>query len=319
VKTLPRNRVLTGDARAVLDRLLPESVDAVVTSPPYFQLRDYDAAGQLGLEQTVDEWVASLRAVCRSIGRVLKPHGSLWLNVGDTYSRNLRAGAPPKSLLLGPERLLLALARDGWIVRSKAIWAKQNPLPESVRDRLSRTWEPVYLLTRSPRAYFDLDAIRVPHQGRTRAAHEPNRRYQGGNGGLVAMKARGSYGHRLGKNCGDLWRLPKATFRGAHFATFPEPLVERPILATVPERICVQCDQPWRRQRTPRRPGEVGKIGPLLRCDCFAPTRPGVVLDPFFGTGTVGIVAERHGRDWLGIELNPHYVQMATRRLGRTA
>jgi site-specific DNA-methyltransferase (adenine-specific) len=319
VKTLPRNRVLTGDARAVLDRLLPESVDAVVTSPPYFQLRDYDAAGQLGLEQTVDEWVASLRAVCRSIGRVLKPHGSLWLNVGDTYSRHLRAGAPPKSLLLGPERLLLALARDGWIVRSKAIWAKQNPLPESVRDRLSKTWEPVYLLTRSPRAYFDLDAIRTPHQGRTRAAHEPNRRYQGGNSGLTALKARGSYGHPLGKNPGDVWTLPKATFRGAHFATFPEPLVKRPILATVPERICVQCDQPWRRRRTPRRPGEVGKVGPLLRCDCFAPSRPGVVLDPFFGTGTVGIVAERHGRDWLGIELNPAYVQMATRRLGSMA
>jgi len=319
VKTLPRNTVLTGDARTVLDRLLPESVDAVVTSPPYFRLRDYDAAGQLGLEQTVDEWVASLRAVCRSVARVLKPHGSLWLNVGDTYSRNLRAGAPPKSLLLGPERLLLALAADGWRPKSKIVYSKQNPMPESVRDRLSKTWEPVYLLTRSPRAYFDLDAIRVPHQGRTRAAVEPNRRYQGGNGGLVAMKARGSYGHPLGKNPGDLWSLPKATYRGAHFATFPEPLIERPILATVPERICVQCDQPWRRQRTPRRTGEVGKVGPLLRCDCFAPTRPGVVLDPFFGTGTVGVVAERLGRDWLGIELNPHYVEMATRRLGRTA
>ncbi|MDP9135942.1 MAG: site-specific DNA-methyltransferase, partial [Actinomycetota bacterium] len=189
----------------MLDRLLPESVDAVVTSPPYFQLRDYDAAGQLGLEQTVDEWVASLRAVCRSMARVLKPHGSLWLNVGDTYSRHRRAGAPPKSLLLGPERLLLALARDGWIARGKIVYAKQNPLPESVRDRLSKTWEPVYLLTRSPRAYFDLDAIRAPHRGCTRAGHEPNRRYQGGNGGLVAMKARGSYGHPLGKNPGDVW------------------------------------------------------------------------------------------------------------------
>lgn len=320
MKTLPRNTVLTGDAKTVLDTLLPESVDAVVTSPPYFRLRDYDAAGQLGREQTVEEWVASLRAVCRSIARVLKPHGSLWLNVGDTYSRNLRAGAPPKSLLLGPERLLLALARDGWIVRSKAIYSKRNPLPESVRDRLSRTWEPVYLLTRSPRAYFDLDAIRVPHQGRTRAACEPNRRYQGGNSGLTALKARGSYGHALGKNPGDVWRVAKSSYRGAHFATFPEhgPLLERPILATVPERICVQCDKPWRRQRTPRRPGQVGKVGPLLRCDCFAPSRGGVVLDPFFGSGSVGVAAERLGRDWLGIELNPRYARMAARRLGRT-
>lgn len=318
MRTLPRNTILTGDAQAVLARLLPESVDAVVTSPPYFRLRDYDAAGQLGLEQTVDEWIASLRAVCRSLARVLKPHGSLWLNVGDTYSRNRRMGASPKSLLLGPERLLLALARDGWIVRSKVVWAKQNPLPESVRDRLSKTWEPVYHLTRSPRAYFDLDAIRVPHRGRTRAACEPNRRYGHANGGLTRLKAAGRFGHPLGKNPGDVWHLPKATFRGAHFATFPEALVERPILATVPERICVQCDRPWRRRRTPRRPGQVGKVGPLLRCDCFAPTRPGLVLDPFFGSGTVGAVAARHGRDWLGIELNPSYVQLASRRLGRT-
>ncbi|MGH3431077.1 MAG: DNA-methyltransferase [Mycobacteriales bacterium] len=315
MKSLPRNTVLPGDARTVLADLLPESVDAVVTSPPYFHLRDYGASGQLGLEQTITEWVAELRAVCRLLGRVLKPYGSLWLNVGDAYSRSAQAGAPPKGLLLGPERLLLALAADGWLVRGKVIWAKQNPMPESVRDRLAKTWEPLYHLTRSPDAYFDLDAIRVPHRGRTRAVAEPNRRYGGAHGGLVQLKARGRSGHRLGKNPGDVWSLPKGGYRGAHFATFPAPLVERPILATVPERICVQCDRPWQRQTTPGPPGEAGTVGALRRCDCFAPSRPGLVLDPFFGAGTVAVVAERLNRDWLGIELNPTFTKLAEDRL----
>lgn len=319
MKRLPRNTILTGDARAVLGDLLPESVDAVVTSPPYFRLRDYGAAGQLGLEQTIADWVGELRTISRALARVLKPHGSLWLNLGDSYSQSARSGAPPKGLLLGPERLLLALAADGWLVRGKVVWAKRNPMPESVRDRLAKTWEPLYHLTRSPHANFDLDAIRLAHRGRTRAAIEPNRRYGGAHGGLVRLKALGRFGHRLGKNPGDVWRLPKATYRGAHFATFPEPLVERPILATVPERICVQCDRPWRRRITPGPAGEAPQIGPLIRCECFAPSRPGVVLDPFFGTGTVGVVAGRLRRDWLGIELNPAYVRLASARLGRTA
>jgi site-specific DNA-methyltransferase (adenine-specific) len=319
MKELPRNTILTGDARDVLSDLLPESVDAVVTSPPYFQLRDYGAAAQLGLERNIDEWVAELRTVCRALARVLKPHGSVWLNVGDSYSRSAANGAPPRGLLLGPERLLLALAADGWLTRGKIVWAKRNPMPESVSNRFAKTWEPFFHLTRSPRAYFDLDATRVAHRGRTRAAIETNHRYGGAHGGLVRLKARGRFGHRLGKNPGDVWSLPKATFRGAHFATFPAPLVERPILATVPERICVQCDQPWRRQMLPGRPGEPPQAGALRRCDCFAPTRPGIVLDPFFGTGTVGAVAGRLGRDWLGIEVNPAYVRLANARLGRAA
>lgn len=321
MKTLPRNQVLTGDAASILGELLPESIDAVVTSPPYFQLRDYGASGQLGREASVEEWVANLRSVLARVARVLKPHGALWLNLGDTYSRTKGMGAPPKGLMLAPERLLLALAEDGWLVRNKVVWAKRNPMPESVTDRLSATWEPLYLLTRSARYHFDLDAIREPHGGATTAKpSERTRRYQGGNGGLGALKAAGRSGHLLGKNPGDVWRLPKATYRGAHFATFPEPLVERPILATVPERICVQCDRPWRRPMRLRRDASSNEVvpepGELLRCRCFAPSRPGIVLDPFFGTGTVGIVAARLGRDWLGIELNARYVRMAGRRLG---
>lgn len=169
MKTLPRNAILPGDARTVLASLLPESVDCVVTSPPYFRLRDYGAAGQLGQEATVEEWVANLRAVMRGVGRVLKPHGSVWLNVADGYSRHPGTGVPPKGMLLAPERLALALAADGWLVRNKVVWAKPNPLPQSAVDRLSPTYEVVFLLTKQPDYFFDLDAIRVPHRSTGRA------------------------------------------------------------------------------------------------------------------------------------------------------
>lgn len=326
MKTLPRNTILTGDARDVLPTLLPEWVDCVVTSPPYFRLRDYGgAAGELGRERTVAQWVENLRVVLREVRRVLKPHGSVWLNVADGYSRHPGSGVARKSLLLGPERLALALAADGWLVRNKVIWAKPNPLPQSTADRLSPTYEVVFFLVKQPEYFFDLDSIRVPHRstGTRRQPREAGRTYLGGNGGLGRLKAAGRVGHRNGKNPGDVWTIPTATFRGDHFATFPGALVERPILATCPERICVQCDQPWTRPvRVPTIHTNEGrrvirKAGELQRCDCFAPSRPGVVLDPFFGTGTTGHVAARLGRDWLGIELKPAYVWLARKRLGQ--
>ena len=328
MKVLPRNMILAGDARARLSELLPESVDTAITSPAYFRLREY-GPGQLGRERSVDQWVENLRAVCRELARVLKPHGSLWLNVGDGYSRHRAWGAPPKSLLAAPERLLLALLADGWLCRNKVVWAKPNPLPHSAADRLSPTYELVYFLVRRPAYYFDLDAIRLPHRSIGRAGRrrpkEAGRTYVGGNSGLGALKAAGLVGHPAGKNPGDVWSLPTPCYRGAHFATFPEALVERPLLATCPERICVQCDRPWRRPvrmltvHSDEGTRLVRKVGDLARCDCRAPSRPGVVLDPFFGTGTVGAVAARHGRDWLGIELNPAYRRLAERRLRRVA
>src|SRR6266568_75051 len=142
------------------------SIDCVVTSPPYYQLRDYGVDGQLGLEATVAEWVESLRAVFNEVARVLKPAGALWLNLGDAYSRHVRYGAPPKSLLLAPERLVLALTRDGWRLRNKVVWSKPNAMPHSVRDRLNTTHDFVYLMVRSPRYFFDLHAIREPHRSR---------------------------------------------------------------------------------------------------------------------------------------------------------
>jgi site-specific DNA-methyltransferase (adenine-specific) len=324
VKTLPRNQILVGDAGSVLAGLLAESVDCVVTSPPYAGgVRDYGHPAQLGREADVGAYVARLLAVMRQVRRVLKPAGSVWLNLGDSYARHRRQGVPPKSLLLAPQRVALALSREGWIVRNVCVWHKPNPLPASARDRLSPTYEVVLFLTKSRSYFFDLDAIREPHRSAARIRpSELGRRYQGGNSGLGALKAGGLVGNPAGKNPGDVWTIATAYDRLGHQATFPSALIERPILATCPERICVQCDRAWMRPtrvlrvHTAEGSRTVRTVGDLSRCDCFAPSRPGVVLDPFFGTGTVGVVAERLRRDWLGVELNPAYAELARRRLG---
>lgn len=325
MKALPRNTILAGNARDVLADLLPESVDCCVTSPPYANaVRDYGAPGQLGQEQAITEYVQSLRAVLRGVRRVLKPTGSLWLNLGDSYARHPRQGVPRGSLLLAPQRVALALAADGWVTRNVACWVKPNPLPQSASDRLSPTYETVIFAAKSRRYFFDLDAIRIPHRSADRARvalTERGRRYQGNNTGLGKLKAAGRVGNAAGKNPGDVWTIPTAVDRLGHQATFPEALVERPILATCPERICVQCDSAWTRptriksRRTSEGMRHTREVGELRRCDCFAPSRPGVVLDPFMGTGTTALVAERLRRDWLGIELNPTYVRLATDRL----
>jgi DNA modification methylase len=318
---LPRNTILTGDAATVLAELPEASVDCVVTSPPYYQLRDYGEPGQLGMEPTVDGWVQALRAVAAQLARVLKPSGAFWLNLGDSFSRHSKYGAPAKGLLLAPERFVLALAGDGWLVRNKVIWAKTNPMPSSIRDRLTLTWEVLYLLVRSPSYYFDLDAIRVPHtSGSARSARPPlGRRPEwagplaGSQDGLRRARAAGVPGHRLGKNPGDVWRLATRRFSGAHFATFPPELIRRPILATCPAQVCGHCGRAW----APLITRSSRPAGPT--CDFAATPRPGVVLDPFFGTGTVGLVAAELGRDWLGIELKPEYVELARSRLGQGA
>lgn len=328
MKTLPRNRVLTGDARRVLPKLLAESVDCCITSPPYANgLRDYGAADQLGQEQTVTEYVENLRGVLQEVRRVLKPTGSLWLNLGDSYGQADRVGVPRGSLLLAPQRVALALAADGWLIRNVVVWAKPNPLPQSATDRLSPTYEAIIFATKARPYFFDIDSIRVPHRSASRAkrqGQERGRRYQGNNTGLGRLKAAGLVGHHRGKNPGDVWTMPTAVDRLGHQATFPEALIERPVLAACPERICVQCDRAWTRptriKRIPTKEGllQVRAVGELRRCDCFAPSRPGCVLDPFFGTGTVGVVANRLGRDFLGIELNPTFSRLARRRLRRS-
>ena len=318
----PRNAILEGDALEVLRSLASSSAEAVVTSPPYFRARDYLVAGQLGQEQHVDDWAENLRAVCAEIARVLVPTGSLWLNLGDSYSNHARLGAPPTSLLLAPERLARALVADGWILRNKVAWAKTNPLPSPVANRLTNTWEPVFHLTRQRDAFYDLDAIRValkskPVRGSERVT--PARvlgELAGTRSGLQRLAREGRKGHPLGKNPGDVWQLPTGRRRGTHFATFPDALVRRPILATVPRHVCTSCGSPWRRSRRAVRFLEgVPQTRPLVPCGCNAPTRPGLVLDPFVGSGTTCKVAAELGRDWLGIELSGEFAEQARARI----
>lgn len=327
---LPRREFLVGDASKQLQRLPESSVDCVITSPPYFAMRDYGDPGQIGAEASVQQWVAELVGVAAELRRVLKPSGALWLNIGDGYSRHEKEGAPKKSLLLGPQRLALALLDDGWLVRNNVVWAKRNPMPSSVTDRLACSHETVLLLTRQRQYYFDLDAIRVPattsaHHGRTssRMTYPPPAAVpyvQASpridlNRGLAHLKAAGRESHPLGKNPSDVWALSTAAYRGAHFAVFPTDLVLRPLLATCPEQVCSSCGAVWRRAKQ-RRDGRLLATGSLrAACDCRSGWKPGVVLDPFMGAGTVALVAEAHDRDWVGIELNPAYAELARQRL----
>jgi site-specific DNA-methyltransferase (adenine-specific) len=325
---LPRNQVMVGDARFILPTLPEQSVSCVITSPPYFNLRRYDMSDQIGLESHVDAWVDELRVVLRGLARVLHPSGSLWLNLGDSYARSRAVGATTKSLLLAPERVALAMIEDGWIIRSKVIWHKTNAMPSSARDRLSCAYEVLYLAVRSPNYFFDLDSIRIPPRSQM---HGPSaaaaRRLEdqavptwagplaGNNRGLDGLKARGLSSHPIGKNPGDVWDYATSNFRGAHHATFPEALLTRPLLASCPERVCTSCNEPWRCERDRRRdhlavPGELRPA-----CTCNARWRSGLVLDPFMGAGTVGLAAERYGRDWLGIELNPRFAALAEQRI----
>jgi DNA modification methylase len=326
---LPLNRVLIGDVRERLRELPEQSVDCVITSPPYFALRDYGHAEQIGAEVNVEAWAAEIAAVCNQLARVLTPTGALWLNLGDGYSRHAKEGAEKKSLLLGPQRVALRLTRSGWLLRNQVVWAKRNPMPASVTDRLTTTHEFVYFFTRQRTYYFNLDAIREPartqaHNGRRSRSYPPREAVPslgGGsssridlNEGLAKLKATGQESHPLGKNPGDVWSVATASYRGAHFATFPVELVRRPLLATCPERVCTICGAPWQRSSQVIQ-GRRLATGSLRAACGHAEWRRGRVLDPFAGSATVAIAAEQHGRNWVGIELNPAYGELAEQRL----
>jgi DNA modification methylase len=328
MSAVARNQILVGDAATRLAELPDQSVDCAVTSPPYYNLRDYEAAGQIGHEPSIHDWVDTLLGVTEQVARVLKPRGTFWLNVADSYSRHANDGAPPKAMLLGPERLLVALDAQGWIVRSKVVWSKPHPMPDPARDRLTGAWEPLYLLTRARHYYFDLDAIRVPHltpRRRPRSTRGPEPRgpgrdiprwagpRAGDQSGLERYKALGLPGHPFGKNPGDVWTIAQSSIRGVHHATFPQALIERPILAGCPQHVCGACGSAWQRPRPPA--GATTPPEPQAACRCDQPPAPGLVLDPFMGSGTTAIVAERLQRNWVGIELNPAFASVAHNRI----
>jgi DNA modification methylase len=269
--------VHSGDCRAVLATMPERSVHCVVTSPPYWGLRDYGHGDQLGLEPTPEAYVANMVAVFREVRRVMRDDATLWLNLGDTYSTaggageqgmgamggrrvsdhrvpRSRSGLKPKDLVGIPWRVAFALQADGWYLRSDIIWAKPNPMPESVTDRPTKSHEYLFLLAKSERYYFDADAVREPvaeatvdrfrysHQYATRA-HREGATPQTGGIRPDALEPAPS-----GRNVRTVWTIATQPYPGAHFATFPPKLVEPCILAGTSERgVCAECGSPWRR------------------------------------------------------------------------
>lgn len=263
--SLSQSVIFQGDALTVLRRLPSESVQCAVTSPPYWGLRDYNNPDQIGLEETLPQFINRLRTVFSELRRVLRNDGVFWLNIGDGYTSGNRGWRAPdkknparamdvrpttpdglksKDLLGIPWRLAFALQDDGWYLRADVVWNKPNAMPESVKDRPTRAHEYMFMLTKDERYYYDRSAIL-----------EEN-----------------------GRNCRSVWNINTQGFAGAHFATFPPRLIE-----------------------------------PCIK----ASTRPGdFVLDPFFGSGTVGLVAESLKRRYVGVELNSDYVALAAGRIG---
>ena len=279
------NIIHTGDCFDVLPTLPDESVHMVMTSPPYWNLRDYDHDDQLGLEPESEQYVQNIANVFDEVKRVLRHDGSLWLNLGDTYD--------DKDLQQIPARVALELQNRGWILRNRVTWAKPNPTPQSVKDRLNDTTEAVFHFVKRGKYWYDLDVIREPHAIRTQKQmdsmdeSEKSRmkseytHYADNNLDERINNATGNQAgqsHPSGKNPGDVFEVTTKPFPDAHFAVYPPELCEKPIKATCPP--------------------------------------DGVVLDPFTGAGTTLLKAKELDRQFVGIELNSKYADMARARVG---
>jgi len=306
------NQILAGDVLEKLGEIPNETIQCVVTSPPYWGLRDYGQDGQLGLEETPEEYVEKMVEVFRQIKRVLKHDGTVWLNLGDSYNGSGKAGnknseyykkhtefgkpaknkdkigiptnvkgLKPKDLVGIPWRVAFALQADGWYLRQDIIWHKPNPMPESITDRCTKSHEYIFLLTKSAKYFYDNDAIRERTKESTLQRLNQNINKQSGSytpsKGNGNMKAVGDI--ETGRNKRSVWKITTQPYKEAHFAVFPEKLPE----------ICIK-----------------------------AGTSEGdIVLDPFFGSGTTGYVAQRLGRKWIGIELNEEYIKIAEKRFAQ--
>ena len=338
------NDIHTGDAGETLAELPESSVHMVMTSPPYFGLRDYGVDGQIGLEDEVDEYITELVDAFREVRRVLRPDGSAWLNLGDSYDGG-------KNKMLVPHRVAIALQDDGWIVRNDVTWTKPNPMPQSVKDRLNDTTEQVFHLVPERDYWYDLDAIREPHSERSieRMSEGPVNADTDGRGTNDDLNA-DQLCDPAGKNPGDVFEVTTKPFPEAHFAVYPPELVETPLKATCPPKVCAECGSPYERVVEREReyingssPDESGVSNmrndvsgddhdirrgvrthtttkgwtPTCECDTDA-TEAGIALDPFAGAGTTCLVAKEHGRRFIGVDLNEEYVAMAQKRLGLT-
>jgi len=260
------NDIHQGDARKTLSELPASSVHMVMTSPPYFGLRDYGEEGQIGLEDSLDEYIGELVDVFREVRRVLRPDGSAWLNLGDSYAQTgsgqskgsykESTDAPDprgekfsrKNKMLVPHRVAIALQDDGWVVRNDVTWVKPNPMPSSVKDRLNTTTQQVFHLTPKPDYWYDLDAIREEH---AEVSHE--RMKQGATNHETTWGMNDDFDedklcHPAGKNPGDVFEVTTKPFPEAHFAVYPPELCEKPIKATCPPTVCAACGSPYERE-----------------------------------------------------------------------
>jgi len=341
-----RYRIIEGDCIKGMKTLPDCCVHTCITSPPYFGLRDYGKEDQIGLEETPDQYVAKMVEVFREVRRVLRDDGTVWLNLGDSYSAGGRGkgqdgsiqqgnkgsmtgavfnswkveGFKNKNLLGIPWRVAFGLQADGWYLRQDIIWSKPNPMPESVTDRCTKSHEYIFLLAKSQKYYYDYEAIKEP----------------------LAEASFGGVGGKRNKR--SVWTVTTKPFRGAHFATFPKDLIEPCVLAgTSAHGCCSKCGQPYervmektgefqRRWSTNNAEGSPYETQSSMQktyrtagwsvdcpCGCSAPVVPCTVLDPFTGSGTTCVVALNHGRKFIGTELNPEYIKIATDRIADEA
>lgn len=314
---LELNKIYCIDVLDGLKQLSDCSIDCVITSPPYWGLRDYGIAGQFGLEKTPEEYVQRIVLVFREVRRVLKQNGTIWLNLGDTYAGNLGGnrngidnvtwehaksekkrsekigtkplrskpseyGLKPKDLVGIPWRVAFALQEDGWWLRQDIIWNKPNCMPDSVTDRCTKSHEYVFLLSKCKSYYYDADSIKEPSSGdwSKKGGSILNRTGRLGSAGRNEDSGPSkTYTEEQGawKNRRSVWNIATKPFREAHFALFPEELIE-----------------------------------PMIKAGC---PKDGLVLDPFIGSGTTGLVARKLLRNYIGFELNPEYVAIANKRL----
>jgi DNA modification methylase len=291
--------IIYGDCREKLKELDSESVQMCVTSPPYWGLRDYGHDDQLGLEKTPEEYTANMVEVFRQVKRVLRDDGTLWLNLGDSYAgnnsrasdggragygtkregvfNNLSGNLKSKDLIGIPWRVAFALQADGWYLRQDIIWHKPNPMPESVTDRCTKSHEYIFLLSKSEKYFFDSDQIKEKAVGERWGGNKPmdtNNSKDQDNQFKGLSRERDMVSEFRNKR--SVWTVNTKPYPGSHFAVFPQELIEP----------CIQAGS---------------KTGD-------------VVLDPFFGSGTTGEVAERFGRDYIGIELNEEYKPLQQQR-----
>jgi len=363
--------IIKGDCLTKLKEIPDESIDCVMTSPPYWALRDYGVEGQLGLEPTFDEYINKLCDIFDEVKRVLKKSGTCWVNLGDSYGKGEEGKAKQiKSLehkksvkgyqkcLLGiPFRFAIEMVNRGWILRNNIIWYKPHCMPSSVKDRFTVDFEYLFFFVKNKKYYFEtqyepyskatMDDSRF-NPG-TKEHHSYNWKADGKDDDLSIKVQRGGFkqGDEKGRNKRTVWTINPKPYKEAHFAVYPEELCETPIKAGCPKFVCVNCGSPkildyeldkedkgfegrpdnnnYEEKSTMNNPSlwKKGTVwakekvfkGYKPTCECNAGFTGGIVLDPFFGSGTTGLVALKQNKKFIGIELNQEYIEIANKRL----